>query len=161
MEILRIVVMGVAGCGKSTVGAALAARLDARFLDADDLHSPASVAKMAAGEPLTDADREPWLHRVADALAADDRIVIACSALRRRYRDVLRTAGGVTFVFLDVSRPEIERRMANRSGHFMGAQMIDSQFAALDRPTPDENDVAVVAADDDLMTVVARAILAS
>lgn len=147
---LRVVVMGVAGAGKTTVGRALAARLGARFVDADDAHPPANLAKMAAGIPLTDADREPWLDRLRAELAGHDRIVVTCSALKRAYRDRLRDAGGVRFAFLDVDADEATRRVATRADHFMGAGMVDSQFAALERPTDDERDVIVVDARADV-----------
>ncbi len=140
----RIVVMGVAGSGKSTVGEMLADRIGARFLDADSVHPAANVAKMSAGEPLTDDDRWPWLQRLADELAGDDRIVIACSALKRRYRDVLRQPDGVRFVFLDVDRDTAHERARHRVGHFMGAGMVASQFDALEPPAEDEADVTVV-----------------
>jgi carbohydrate kinase (thermoresistant glucokinase family) len=137
---MRLVVMGVAGCGKSTVGAALADRFGARYIEADDLHLTASVAKMSAGMALSDVDRWPWLYRLRKAL--DDKpVVISCSALKKSYRDLLRRAGDVRFVFLDVNREEAIRRLGARAGHFMGPSMVDSQFAALERPGPDEPDV--------------------
>lgn len=150
-----MVVMGVAGSGKTTVGEVVAERLDARFLDADSVHPDENVAKMAAGEPLTDEDRWPWLHRLADELAGADRIVVACSALKRRYRDVLRTAGDVRFVFLDVNRDTAHERTERRSGHYMGSGMVASQFEALERPDADEADVAVIDAGAGVETTVA------
>jgi carbohydrate kinase (thermoresistant glucokinase family) len=147
--VVRIVVMGVAGSGKSTVGEVLADRIGARFLDADSVHPAANVAKMSAGEPLTDDDRWPWLRRLADELAGDDRIVVACSALKRRYRDVLREPEGVRFVFLDVDRDTAHDRARHRIGHFMGAGMVASQFDALEPPGDDEGDVTVVDATVD------------
>lgn len=142
----RAVVMGVAGCGKSRVGAALAARLGAAWRDGDDLHPAANIEKMARGEPLTDADRAPWLVLVGAALrAADGPIVIGCSALRRRYRDAIRNAAEqpVAFVHLTGSRDLIAARMAAREGHFMPLSLLDSQFAALEPLAPDETGVAV------------------
>lgn len=141
----RLVLMGVAGCGKSTVGAGLSARLDIPYIDGDDLHPAANVAKMSRGEPLTDADRWPWLDRVAAALAARPELIIGCSALRRRYRDRIRAGAGgpVTFVYLEGGRAEIEARMAARRGHFMPASMVESQFAALEPPGPDEAPIVV------------------
>ncbi|WAJ29946.1 gluconokinase [Antarcticirhabdus aurantiaca] len=136
------VVMGVAGCGKSSVGTAFAARIGAVFLDGDDLHGEANIAKMARGEPLSDADRHPWLDRVGAALrAGSGSTVIGCSALKRSYRDRIRAAAGgpVVFVHLDGSRELIGARMAARTGHFMPTSLLDSQFAALERPTDDEN----------------------
>ena len=143
----RVVVMGVAGSGKSTVAAALAARLGARFVEADEFHQPASIAKMAAGVPLDDDDRWPWLLALREQLSSPAAVVLACSALRRSYRDLLRGAGGVRFVFLDVDRYDVVRRVAGRTGHFMGAAMVDGQFTALERPADDETDVVVVPGD--------------
>src|SRR4051812_39135756 len=143
---VRIVVMGVAGSGKSTVAERLAERVGADFLDADDFHPPSNVAKMAAGEALTDADRWPWLARLRGELRERDRVVLACSALRRSYRDVLRGAGDVRFVFLDVDRRTATDRVAHRADHFMGAGMVVGQFDALERPAADETDVATVGA---------------
>ena len=142
----RIVLMGVAGCGKSAVGAALADRLAAAYLDGDDLHPPENIARMSRGEPLSDADRWPWLTLVGRKLADPDGILIlGCSALRRRYRDHIRKEAGapVVFVHLAGSRALIAARMAARAGHFMPTSLIDSQFAALEPPAPDESAVTV------------------
>lgn len=141
----RVVVMGVSGSGKSTVGWLLARRLDVAFVDADGLHPPANVAKMTAGEPLTDADRLPWLRAVAAELAAAPAgAVVACSALRRRYRDVLRDgAPGVTFVHLDGSRDVLAARLAARLDHFMPASLLDSQLATLEPLDADEAGVVL------------------
>ena len=130
----RVVVMGVAGSGKTTVGRLLAARLDARFVDGDDLHPPANVGKMSAGEPLDDADRAPWLDQVAATLASSAPVVVACSALRRSYRDRLRSVGSVRFVHLDLDEAAALERVAGRDGHFMGTDMVASQFATLEPP---------------------------
>lgn len=137
---LRIVVMGVSGCGKSSVGAALAVALGAQFRDADDLHPAANVEKMRAGEALTDADRWPWLDRVAGCLRDEAPVVVACSALRRAYRDRLRDGAGgrVQFVHLSGSRTLIAARMAGRVGHYMPPALLDSQFATLEPPGPEE-----------------------
>jgi gluconokinase len=142
----RIVLMGVAGCGKSSVGAALAARLDANYLDGDDLHSPENIDKMRRGEPLTDDDRWPWLTRVGQTLALKTGIrIVGCSSLKRRYRDLIRAeaAGPVIFVHLSGSRTLIAERMAARPGHFMPTSLLDSQFAALEPPEPEENAITV------------------
>ncbi|MFN4157898.1 MAG: gluconokinase [Gemmobacter sp.] len=137
----RIVVMGVAGCGKSTVGAALAARLGGHYLDGDDLHPSANVEKMRRGQPLTDTDRRPWLDLVGAALARmDPPALIGCSALRRAYRDRITVAAGgpVFFLHLAGSRDLIGARMAARTGHYMPTSLLDSQFATLEPPAPDE-----------------------
>ncbi len=136
-----VVVMGVAGCGKSTVAEALAERIGATYTDGDSLHPPGNIAKMSAGTPLTDADRWPWLDAVAAAMHdGAGRQVMACSALRRAYRERLTEGAGepVFFAFLDGSRELIGARMHQRSGHFMPESLLDSQFAALERPAADE-----------------------
>lgn len=142
----RVVVMGVSGCGKSSVGAALAQALGGTYVDGDDLHLPESVAKMARGEPLTDDDRWPWLDRVAACLSdAPDTMILGCSALKRRYRDRIRdkTVQPVRFVHLVGDRALIAARMAERTGHYMPTSLLDSQFAALEPPDPDEKAVTV------------------
>lgn len=142
----RIVLMGVAGCGKSTVGAALAARLGATYLDGDDLHPPANIAKMSRGEPLTDEDRWPWLTLVGQSLATPaGTVILGCSALKLCYRDHIREEAGapVTFVHLSGSKALIAARMGARPGHFMPTTLIDSQFDALEPPTEEEGGVPV------------------
>jgi gluconokinase len=126
--------MGVSGAGKTTIGQALAAALGWPFVEADELHPPANVAKMARGEPLDDADRAPWLEAVAARMRALDDGVIACSALRERYRDVLRVRPDVRFILLDVPRALLEQRLAARRGHFMPPSLLPSQLATLERP---------------------------
>lgn len=135
----HVVVMGVAGCGKSTVGAFLAAELGARFLDADSLHPQSNVAKMAAGTPLDDTDRAPWLGAVAAVFADGESLVVACSALKRRYRDLIR-AGGADVVFVHlVGSPELlAERIGARPGHFMPPALLASQLATLEPLAPDE-----------------------
>jgi gluconokinase len=133
-----LVVMGVCGCGKSTVGEALAKSLGWPFLDADEFHPPANVAKMASGVPLTDDDRWPWLDRIADELrsilARGGSAVLACSALRQSYRDRLARAGDVRFVHLAGDYATIAERLAARTHRYMPATLLDSQFAALEPP---------------------------
>lgn len=131
----RIVVMGVAGSGKTTAGRILATRLGAPFVDADDLHSESAIASMHSGRPLDDAERAPWLRRVRDAVAevGDGPVVLACSALKRSYRDVLRDGvPGLTFVDLDVDPATLAQRLAARTGHFAGADLLPSQLATLE-----------------------------
>lgn len=140
-----LVVMGVCGCGKSTIGAALSGRLGVPFEDADDYHPPANVEKMSQGVPLEDADRWPWLDALGSALGQQARdtgcVVAACSALRRDYRDRLVAAAAepILFIYLNGSRELIAGRMAARKDHFMPAQMLESQFATLEVPQADEN----------------------
>lgn len=143
---MRVIIMGVSGCGKTTFGEALAARLEAPFVEGDRLHPAANVAKMSAGTPLTDEDRWPWLDVVGAALAAPGSTVGSCSALRRVYRDRLRAAAGpaLHFICLMLPRSELEVRMHERRGHFMPAALLDSQLATFEPPTPAEGDVLVV-----------------
>lgn len=140
----RIVVMGPSGSGKTAVGAALAVDLAVDFVDADDLHPEANVAKMAAGTPLDDSDRAPWLDIVGRTLATlSGGGVIACSALARRYRDRIRAAApDAIFVELTVERAELDRRMRARE-HFMPPALLDSQMATLEPLAPDERGFAV------------------
>jgi gluconokinase len=144
-----VIVMGVSGCGKSSVGEALAQRLGLPFIEGDGLHPESNVAKMAAGTPLTDEDRWPWLTvigaRMADALSRGEGIVVSCSALKKIYRDHLRaaTGGRLAFVYLDGSRELLSRRMGARTGHFMPLTLLDSQLATLEVPTGEPGVVTV------------------
>lgn len=135
---MLIVLMGVAGSGKTTVGRALAAELGWKFYDADDFHPPASVAKMARGVPLDDADRLPWLEALQDLVRAclerGESAVLACSALKAFYRDYLLLDARVKLVYLKGNFDLIQQRLAHRRGHFMSAAMLDSQFATLEEP---------------------------
>ncbi|MGE5202614.1 MAG: gluconokinase [Acidobacteriota bacterium] len=152
-----VVVMGVAGAGKTTVGESLARVLGAEFLEGDRFHSPESVEKMRRGEALGDADRRPWLDRIAAELARLDasgrRAVVACSALKGAYRDRLRAGcPKIRFVFLAGEEALIRNRLERRRGHFMPSALLATQFAALEPPTPAENAVAVdVAAEPDVL----------
>lgn len=146
-----VVVMGVAGAGKSSVGKLLAQRLALPFLEADDLHPAANRAKMAAGRPLDDEDRRPWLTALVDWIreATDSGRggVVACSALKRAYRDLFRGAGpGVWFLYLEIDPASAARRVAGRVGHFMPSRLEDSQYAALEPLRPDEPGMTVDAA---------------
>lgn len=139
-----LVLMGVSAAGKTTIGLAASALSGVRFLDADDQHPPANVAKMAAGIALDDADRAPWLDAVGATLRVRSPCIMACSALRRSYRDRLRQhAPHTVFVLLQVPRSELERRLAARTDHFMPPELLDSQLAALEPPGDDENVVVL------------------
>jgi len=153
-----LIVAGVSGSGKTTVGALLAGRLGWRFADADDFHPAANIEKMRAGIPLTDEDRGPWLRAIADwideRIARDEPAVVTCSALRRSYRDLL--LGGrpsVRMVFLAVDRQVLARRLAARHDHFFPGQLLASQFDALEPPQPGERVLVVTPADDPAGTV--------
>jgi gluconokinase len=133
-----IVIMGVAGSGKSTVGQLLANELHRRFLDGDSLHPPANVEKMSHGIPLTDTDRAPWLAAIhgciVESLQRGEDLVVACSALKQRYRDTLDSGVAVTWVYLKGSEEQIGERLRQRKHHFMKPQMLASQFADLEEP---------------------------
>ena len=142
----RVIIMGVAGCGKSSVGAGLAQALGATYEDGDDLHPQANIDKMSAGIPLDDEDRAPWLDLIGQRLkAAQSPLMIGCSALKRSYRDRIRAAAQneIWFLHLSGTRAVIEARMSQRKGHFMPVSLLDSQFAALQPLEPDEQGQAV------------------
>ena len=156
-----IVVMGVSGSGKSHVGAALARACGVGFMEGDELHSAANIEKMGAGIPLDDADRQPWLAAIAAAIATrrGKGVVVACSALRRAYRDVLRQADpALRLLYLRVPRGELARRLRERR-HFMPASLLDSQLATLEEPAADE-DAVVLETDGDPASTVAAAMQA-
>ena len=154
--------MGVSGAGKTTVARSLAERLHCVFQEGDDLHPPANVAKMAAGIPLTDADREPWLRKIrtwiASRLGQDGCAVISCSVLKKAYRDkIMADRRQVMLVYLE-GTPELMRgRMAGRKGHFMPPALLESQFATLEPPGPDEAPI-VIAADAPIARQIERII---
>jgi gluconokinase len=153
-----LIVMGVSGSGKSTIGEMLAERLGWTFEDGDRFHPAANVAKMSAGHPLTDEDRWPWLQAIADEIdrvcSAGERAVIACSALKRAYRNILvHGRDDVRIVFLDGTQPLIAARLAARKGHFMPPGLLESQFGTLEPPTADENHI-IVSIDAPVETIV-------
>lgn len=142
------IVMGVSGSGKTTVAVLLAAALGCQFQEGDDLHPAANVEKMSSGKPLNDADRLPWLQKIAAEIdgwrARGESGVLTCSALKRSYRDIIiGDRPDVTLVYLKGDYDLIHRRMATRQGHFMPVNLLDSQFAALQEPTPDEQPIVV------------------
>jgi gluconokinase len=162
---LAVVVMGVSGSGKSTVGAGIAQALGLHFIDGDGLHSPASVAKMQAGTPLQDDDRWSWLDRIGACLGDASRwprgVVVACSALKRVYRDRIRAAApGVRFVFLDGTEAVIHARMAARTGHYMPGTLLASQLRTLERPGIDEADVQRLSVEAAASEIVEAAVAA-
>ena len=135
------VVMGVASCGKTTLGVAMAERLKASFIEGDKLHTPENVAKMSKGVPLTDDDRWPWLERVGETLAGANGAIASCSALKKIYRDRIteKARRPVAFLLLHGEKTLLQRRIAKRKGHFMPPSLLHSQLAALEIPGPDEN----------------------
>ena len=143
---LVCVVMGVAGCGKSTVGAAAAKQLNASYVDGDDLHPAANIEKMSRGEPLNDEDRKPWLIAIGTTIRdANAPLLIGCSALKRTYRDLIRETAGksLSFLHLHGTRDVLIERMKNRPGHFMPVSLLDSQLDTLELPDPDENAIQI------------------
>ena len=148
MGICALIVMGVSGAGKSTVAETLARRLAWRYEDGDRFHPASNVAKMTAGHPLSDADRRPWLQAIADEIDrlgdVGEHLVIACSALKRAYRDILRHGRhDVRFVFLDGTQQLVASRLASRKGHFMPPDLLASQFKTLEPPGDDEHPITI------------------
>lgn len=167
MQVLRVIVMGVSGCGKSTVAAGVAEALGLAMIDGDDLHLPQSVAKMRAGIPLEDADRWPWLDRIGQSLLTPPRevaargCVIACSALKRVYRDRLREAAApIHFIFLDGDVTLIAERMGKRTGHYMQPELLASQVRTLERPDAGETDVVRLDISQAIPALVTQAVAA-
>lgn len=156
-----VVVMGVSGCGKSSVGERIARHMGCPFVEGDSLHSPENVRKMNSGIPLEDADRWPWLDAVGRRLATTGDIVVSCSALKRSYRDQLRKAAGrpMTFIFLEGTRALLAKRMAARINHYMPPSLLDSQLATLEAPG-EESDVITIDIDQSLDHIVERALTA-
>jgi carbohydrate kinase (thermoresistant glucokinase family) len=160
---LRLIVMGVSGCGKSTMAAALSDRLGLDMVDGDDLHLPESVAKMRAGVALQDIDRWPWLDLIGQYLAQAHHQgrVVACSALKRVYRDRIREqAGDVCFVFLEGDYDLIAQRLSQRVGHYMQPGLLDSQFRTLENPQADETDVIRLPITEPVQDMVTQALQA-
>ena len=160
---VQVVVMGVSGCGKTTVTKGLAAALSLEMVDGDDLHLPQSVSKMRAGQALEDTDRWPWLERIGRYLAQapDNSIgrVVACSALKRAYRDqIRRMAPRARFVFLDGTPELIGQRLALRTGHYMPPDLLHSQFQTLERPDASESDVSTLSVAGTADQVLAAAV---
>lgn len=158
-----VVLMGVSGCGKSSVGAAVAKELGAKFIDGDDLHPRANIQKMASGNPLNDDDRGPWLERLNDAaysLSHKNEIgIIVCSALKRRYRDRLRHDNpDMIFLYMKGSFEVIMARLKARAGHYMPTELLQSQFDVLEEPGADEPDVVSIDIDGSFDKVVFRGV---
>lgn len=152
-----IVLMGVAGCGKTSVGETLASRIALSYLDGDDLHPQSNIDKMQSGTPLTDEDRHPWLEIIGVTFGqSENALAIGCSALKRSYRDLIRDTSGkqVYFVHLSGTKELIGKRMAERAGHFMPTSLLDSQFNDLELLAPDENgfEVSIDQSVDEVVT---------
>lgn len=158
-----IIFMGVSGCGKSSVGSAVAQQLNAKFIDGDDLQPRANIQKMASGEPLNDSDRMPWLERINDAAYSlshkNERGIIVCSALKRQYRDYLRRGNpGIKFIYMQGEIGVILERLQQRTGHFMPIELLKSQFSTLEEPGSEEPDVLAVDIDASFEQVVDRCV---
>ncbi len=142
---LYIIVFGVSGCGKTLIGKLLAEKLDISFIEGDDLHPVKNITKMKNGDHLTDADRMPWLafieKEIKARIDAKKGFVLSCSALKVNYRTILRKAGKVRFLFLNVDEKKLQQRLLNRKGHFMPASLLDSQMNTLELPQPNESDI--------------------
>jgi carbohydrate kinase (thermoresistant glucokinase family) len=142
-----IIVMGAAGSGKSTIGSLLASSLGWKFVEGDDYHSRASIAKMRAGVPLSDADRQPWLSTLATLIdewtMKAENVVLTCSALKRSYREQLGLGNGILYVYLQGTRDELAQRLRDRKSHFAGVELLESQLATLEEPALDEPTVTV------------------
>jgi carbohydrate kinase (thermoresistant glucokinase family) len=155
----NIIVMGVCGCGKSTVGELLAKDISATFYDGDDFHPQSNIDKMASGVPLNDEDRQPWLEKLASLIKeSESPTVTACSALKKAYRDILRTAGDVTIVYLQGSQEVLLERLTERSNtsdHFMSSSMLESQLATLEDPTG-ESGVMTLSIEDSPEDLISR-----
>jgi len=142
-----VIIWGVSGAGKTTIGELLAQELHWKFYDADDFHPQVNIDKMEHGEPLTDEDRQPWLEELRDAskqaLAANEDMILACSVLKKKYRDRLKVSDQVRFVFLRGDRKRIRKQLCQRGGHFMNPNLLESQFADLEEPMPAEDVLAL------------------
>lgn len=158
---MTLIIMGVSGSGKTTLGNRLAEHLGCRFIDGDDLHPKENIQKMKNSIPLDDNDRWSWFAKIADTTntkSPNEGLIIACSALKRSYRDYLRTRsnGPLRFLFLDVSQTIILERLKKRDNHFMPIALLETQFATLEVPAQDEKDVLRIAPDESLGVVVER-----
>ena len=146
------VIWGVTGVGKTTIGKLLAQKLGWKFYDADDFHPSANIEKMKLGIPLTDEDRQPWLQSLSEmierSLGANENAVLACSALKQKYREVLRVGQDVQFVFLHATGARIAEQLKRRRGHFIDPKLLESQFSDLEEPKPSENVLTVEVGGD-------------
>nr|WP_294896585.1 gluconokinase [uncultured Pedobacter sp.] len=145
---LHLIIFGVSGSGKTSIGKMLAEELNAEFIEGDDFHPETNIEKMRNGHPLTDADRLPWLHiletEIHRKIKENKEFVLSCSALKLEYREILRKAGNVIFLFLDVPESVVANRLLTRKGHFMPMSLLHSQIETLERPQQKENDVMVI-----------------
>lgn len=154
---MTIFVMGVSGCGKSTIGSALALKLNRPFKDGDSFHPTESIEKMRSGVPLADSDRLPWLQAINVFAKENPGHVIACSALKKLYRSVLSehlSPGGGLFILLNLKREVLQKRVGSRPGHFMPSILLDSQLATLEMPGNDEPNVIIIDADHNVDHVI-------
>ena len=155
-----VIIFGVSGAGKTTIGKLLAEELGWKFYEADDFHPAANIDKMQRGESLTDEDQQPWLQSLREAitrsLAANENAVLACSALKQKYRDLLRVNSDVKFVFLHGSRRRIAEQLKHRHRHFMNPKLLESQFADLEKPAPSENVLTLELGESPLELVVEK-----
>lgn len=163
MAELCIILMGVSGTGKTTVGLALSQAIGAKFIDGDDLHPRQNIVKMASGQPLEDSDRLPWLDRIGDVIFSlgqkNESGILVCSALKKRYRDQLRQGNpALRFLWLTGDYNCILQRMQQRKGHFMPEALLQSQFAALEAPDESEPDIVAVDIAPDVTQIVGQAL---
>lgn len=156
------ILMGVSSTGKTSIGTEVARRLGMKLIDGDDLHPKANIIKMGSGQPLNDQDRAPWLERIRDAAFSleqkSERGIIVCSALKKQYRDLIRDGNDVKFIFLHGDFDLVLKRMQQREGHYMKAEMLRSQFDTLEVPQADETDVYPIDIDATFEEVVARCV---
>lgn len=162
-QVRYIVVFGVSGSGKTTVGKQLAERFDLAFIEGDDLHPKSNIAKMTRGHALNDEDRTPWLHHIAEKIKLqitnEEGFVLSCSALKVKYRNILRQAGSLQFIFLSVHHRKLRQRLSERENHFMPPLLLESQLETLELPTISEQDVFTIDASVPLKTLLSNILI--